>query len=157
MKEYVYQYLVKDQDEHFFLTTKDSSYFYFENLEQVELHQRDIWSIVYEYIDGELGVNIITLTGKLNGKSREKYADSLTAMDVIEMASEVDKLSSITLTLRNSQDDDIVRIHRDGRITLGLNSSKTVSPYLDEVVRSIPKIVEANSISADANGLFRYL
>lgn len=137
------RYLVQDDSGKFFLSQQDESYFYFLNIEPVELKQQEMWLILSEYVDDEFGVKISEIAGTFKNKAVIKHKEHFTSEDIVKLAGGLDKISSISLTIKYIDNDKLV-IHQNGEIVLKYDYNAGISPYIEELMNLIPGLIQRN-------------
>lgn len=134
--------LVKDSLNRFSIVEKEQSYYLdYLQVDPAELTQQDFWLIIGEYLDNTSLANITELNGKLGGFSLGDNGNALTASEIIQMVGRVKQISSITLELKHVEDNSLT-IYQNGTLVIDYNFSKGVSPYLEEIAKSISSIID---------------
>lgn len=141
--------LVKgDQNKISLVNNKDQGYLDYLRLEPIELTQQDFWSIIGEYIDGS--ANIVKINGRLGKRKLNKFGVSLSAEEIIKFAGMIDHISSVVLTLKQI-DNNALTIKQSGLLTVDYRFSEGISPYMDDIVQSIPPLIQNNYETQEAH------
>lgn len=146
-EEQLIRYLVQDNSGKFFLSQQNESYFYFLNIEPVELKQQEMWLILSEYIDDAFGVRISEITGTFNNKPVIRHKEYFDSDDIVKLAGGLDKISSISLIREHIEDNKLI-IHQSGQIVLEYNHLTGISPYVEELMDLIPGLIQQNRDSS---------
>lgn len=142
--------LVKDNTNKLSLLDKEQIYLDYLKLEQINLKQQDFWSIISDYIDGLAGVNITQVEGKAGSQTLSISNNALTASKIINFVSTIEHISAITLMVKHVGDNTLT-VFKDGMIDISYSYTNKISPYVQDLLISIPALIRENDIQQDSS------